>query len=121
MPREPIAVKAKLAATRLAVKRNKITPDEAIDRLESLRFQWRGDDVEAATLKTLGQLYAKLGDYRHALTTMKIAVQAISRARRQSARSPTKCTRCSRIYIWAAKPIGCRRFRRSHSITTSSS
>jgi hypothetical protein len=74
-PVEPIAVKAQLAAALLAARLGKISTNDAIDRLEALRFAWRGDAIEARTLLALGQLYAKVGDFRHALTTMRIAVR----------------------------------------------
>jgi hypothetical protein len=74
-PIEPIAVKAQLAAALLAARLGKLSTNDAIDRLEALRFAWRGDAIEARTLLALGQLYAKVGDFRHALTTMRIAVR----------------------------------------------
>lgn len=74
-PIEPIAVKAQLAGALLAARAGKLSTNEAIDKLEALRFEWRGDATEAQTLLALGQLYAKVGDYRHALSTMRIAVR----------------------------------------------
>ncbi|MFO1187053.1 MAG: hypothetical protein U1E87_06125 [Alphaproteobacteria bacterium] len=74
-PIEPVAVKAELAAALQDVRAGKLSTNDAIDRLESLRFEWRGDAIEAQTLLALGQLYAKLGDYRHALSTMRIVVR----------------------------------------------
>jgi hypothetical protein len=74
-PIEPVAVKAQLQGALLSARAGKLKANEAIDRLESLRFEWRGDAIEAEMLLALGQLYAQIGDFRHALTTMRIAVR----------------------------------------------
>lgn len=74
-PIEPVAVKAQQAAVLQEVRAGKLSTNDAIDKLEALRFEWRGDAIEAQTLLALGQLYAKLGDYRHALSTMRIVVR----------------------------------------------
>lgn len=45
--------------------------DDAIDRLDRLRYQWRGDDLELRSLRSLGEVYADEGRYREALTAMR--------------------------------------------------
>src|SRR5262249_26909195 len=52
-----------------------VKSEEAIDALERLRFQWRGDDVELRTLTELGNLYVGAGRYRDGLDTMRLAVR----------------------------------------------
>lgn len=56
------------------LNRKAVTVKQAIDRLERLRFAWRGDDLELKLLDTLSRLYETDGDYRQALNLMKQAV-----------------------------------------------
>lgn len=56
------------------LNRKAISAKQAIDRLERLRFSWRGDALELSLLDTLSQLYEADGDYRQALNLMKQAV-----------------------------------------------
>lgn len=56
------------------LNRKAITAKQAIDRLERLRFTWRGDDLELSMLDMLSRLYEADGDYRQALNLMKQAV-----------------------------------------------
>jgi len=51
-----------------------ISDEEAINRLDTLRFQWRGDDLELAVLHRLGQLYVEDGNYRQGLNIMQEVV-----------------------------------------------
>lgn len=52
----------------------KISNAQAIDRLQSLSFSWRGDELELKTLRLLANLQAKEGQYREAFTNMRSAV-----------------------------------------------
>ena len=74
-PYRPAAVRGSLEETLLKAKLGKIKPAEAIEALERLRFQWRGDDVELKTLTELGNLYVAQGRYRDGLDTMRLAVR----------------------------------------------
>ncbi len=74
-PYRPAAVRGLLEEALLKEKLGKIKPAEAIDALERLRFQWRGDDVELRTLTELGNLYVAQGRYRDGLDTMRLAVR----------------------------------------------
>jgi hypothetical protein len=47
----------------------------AIATLESLRFRWRGDDLELKTLRKLGALYFGEQRWRDGLTTLRVATQ----------------------------------------------
>ncbi len=50
-----------------------ITPDAAIDRLEKLRYRWRGDALELKTLRKLGALYFAKARWRDGLERLRIA------------------------------------------------
>lgn len=69
----PLAARAEYAHINLALKAGKTTREEAIDRLERLRFIWRGDSLELATLNRIGELYVENGNYRQGLLTMRMA------------------------------------------------
>ncbi len=49
--------RAGLALTMLELQEGKIDRDKAIDRLEGLRYAWRGDELEAQINYMLGRLY----------------------------------------------------------------
>ncbi len=66
--------KAGLSATRLELKENKITPAKAIDRLEGLRYAWRGDELETLINFRLGQVYFENNDYLKGLSTLRNAI-----------------------------------------------
>jgi tetratricopeptide (TPR) repeat protein len=53
---------------------NAITPAEAIERLDRVRFVWSGDDLEYKLLKRLGELQIEHGDVRSGLTRLREAV-----------------------------------------------
>lgn len=74
-PYRPIAVQAKLEGTLLKRAKGKIKPEEAIEALERLRFQWRGDATELKTLTELGKLYVENNRIRDGLNTMRLAVR----------------------------------------------
>jgi len=63
----PVAVRAELRRLELAVPAGKMTAAEAALELESLRFRWRGDEVEMATVGILADQYMRVGRFRDAL------------------------------------------------------
>ncbi|MBF0356861.1 MAG: tetratricopeptide repeat protein [Alphaproteobacteria bacterium] len=63
--------RAGIARVELELKENKITPAQAIQDLERLRFAWRGDDFEYNLLKRLAELYFKEKDFGSGLRTLK--------------------------------------------------
>lgn len=65
--------KAGLALTRLLQEEKKINNTEAIDKLERLRYAWRGDELEAQINYWLGQSYFKNNDYIKGLNIMRDA------------------------------------------------
>lgn len=66
--------KAGLSLTRLQLENNEITPAQAVDRLEGLRYLWRGDELETLINYRLGQVYIDNGDYLKGLSVMRNAV-----------------------------------------------
>ena len=77
-PYRRAAVRASLEGTLLKIKAGKVKPEQAIDALERLRFQWRGDTIELKTLSELGKLYVENHRVRDGLNTMRLAVRHYS-------------------------------------------
>ncbi len=61
------------ARMELLVKAERMTPAEAIEELEKLRFAWRGDEFEFRLLRRLGTLYIEQGIFRHGLEALRQA------------------------------------------------
>jgi len=72
---------AQLGKISLLHRVGQISDEEAINRLDTLRFQWRGDDLELAVLHRLGQLYVEDGNYRQGLNIMQEVVANYSNSR----------------------------------------
>lgn len=72
--------KAGLAVTKLQLARQKITPDKAIDRLEGLRYAWRGDELETLINLRLGEVYIDNENYLKGLSVLRNAVSMSPRA-----------------------------------------
>lgn len=66
-------VKAILAQTVLQLQQRAIKPDEAIEKLEKLRFAWRGDGLETQIAQVLGRLYMTNGQWDEAFELMRNA------------------------------------------------
>ncbi|MDP3736679.1 MAG: hypothetical protein Q8R02_04770 [Hyphomonadaceae bacterium] len=64
---EPVAVRAELRRLELGVIAGKMTANDAAGELESLRYRWRGDDVEMSTVGILADQYMRVGRFRDAL------------------------------------------------------
>ncbi|MEQ1752898.1 MAG: hypothetical protein ABL973_02055 [Micropepsaceae bacterium] len=77
-PFKPVAARATLEGILLKIKAGKLKPEQAIDALEKLRFQWRGDQIELKTLTELGKLYVENNKIRDGLNTMRLAVRHFS-------------------------------------------
>jgi tetratricopeptide (TPR) repeat protein len=69
------AVRAELQALLLKARGKKITPEQAADQLERLRYKWRGDEIEMATLRALGEQYVAMGRVREGLDALQTAVR----------------------------------------------
>ncbi len=63
--------KAGLALTKLLIDKKEISYAEAIDRLEQLRYAWRGDELEAQINYWLGRTYFDHGQYMKGLRIMR--------------------------------------------------
>jgi|CXWL01.1.fsa_nt_gi tetratricopeptide (TPR) repeat protein len=70
---EEVAVRASVEAIRIRRASGVMRAVDAIEPLEALRFRWRGDSVELATVGILGEVYSELGRWRDALATMRVA------------------------------------------------
>lgn len=67
-PFEPVAVAAELKRLEAGVQLGKVKPSDGLDQLESLRYRWRGDGIELATVGILADQYMRAGRFREALT-----------------------------------------------------
>ena len=65
--------RAGLALTMLELDSGNIDLKQAIDRLEGLRYSWRGDELEAQINFTLGKLYIQNKDYMKGFTILRDA------------------------------------------------
>jgi tetratricopeptide (TPR) repeat protein len=72
-----LSAPAMLHATLIKLDENKITPVQAADVLEGLRYRWRGDATELETIHALGKIYLSLGRYREALEALRSAGQRL--------------------------------------------
>ncbi|RME65366.1 MAG: hypothetical protein D6782_06395, partial [Alphaproteobacteria bacterium] len=81
----PVAARAALEAVELQLTAGALTPAEAIDKLEAMRFAWRGDGFELDLLERLGSLYVDSGAYRDGLESWRQAISYFPRAPRTRA------------------------------------
>lgn len=65
--------KSGLALTRLLLEEGEINNKQAIDRLERLRYTWRGDDLEAQINYWLGKAYFENSEFIKGLNIMREA------------------------------------------------
>ncbi|MDE2486341.1 MAG: endoglucanase [Alphaproteobacteria bacterium] len=72
-PAEYLSAPALLRATQIQLQTGKITPVQAANVFEGLRYRWRGDATELETIRALGQLYLSQGHYREALEALRSA------------------------------------------------
>ncbi len=70
-PLDGIATPAKLGAISLELDRGTLTPDKAAQRLEQLKWRWRGDATELAVIRKLSDIYLQQGRYREALDALR--------------------------------------------------
>ncbi len=66
--------KAGLSLTKLQLDNQKITPAKAVDRLEGLRYVWRGDELETLINYRLGEVYIENDDYMKGLSVLRNAI-----------------------------------------------
>ncbi|NCC22501.1 MAG: hypothetical protein EOM26_08565 [Alphaproteobacteria bacterium] len=65
--------KAGLALTEFLLAGEDVGPEEAIDRLERLRYIWRGDELETRINFRLGRVYLDNGEFIKGLTILRDA------------------------------------------------
>lgn len=70
----PTRARAALAKVEVELGLEQIEAVDAIERLESLRFAWRGDSYELELMQRLSDMHIANGDYREALETLRQAV-----------------------------------------------
>src|SRR5260221_8629622 len=66
--------RAQMAEADLAVKLGKTDEKSAIEQLERVRYDWRGDELELDALAELGRHYLAARRYRDGLSIMHAAV-----------------------------------------------
>lgn len=66
---------AEFAKTELLLGRKLINNDQAIERLDQLRFAWRGGPFEFNLLRRLGELQFSIGDLRGGINTFRQIVK----------------------------------------------
>jgi len=69
------AYRAELALITLGQRQGFMSDTEALERMERLRYAWRGDRSELYLLKRLGELYLKQPDYFKGLGVFRTAVK----------------------------------------------
>ncbi|MDF1749205.1 MAG: hypothetical protein P1V34_10070 [Alphaproteobacteria bacterium] len=69
------AYRAELALITLGQRQGFMTDQEALERMERLRYSWRGDRSELYLLRRLGELYLKQPDYFKGLDVFRTAVK----------------------------------------------
>ncbi|MEM8916097.1 MAG: hypothetical protein AAGC83_09685, partial [Pseudomonadota bacterium] len=69
-----IHILARLALVDQGLARSTMSGEEAVDELESLRFAWRGDEIEFDISERLGDQYWEVDRYRDALNLWKRTV-----------------------------------------------
>lgn len=101
------AVRAEYALINLGLKQGDLTVDEAVKRLEKLRFKWRGDDFELGVLRRLGELHIANNDYMSGLEIMRMAVTYFpNKRKRRNWQSGWWIS--SAVSIWTARPTSYR-------------
>ena len=72
-PIEAVATPARLGVVSLEMDKGAITPDQAAQQLEQLKWRWRGDAIELAVIRKLSDIYLQRGRYREALDALRSA------------------------------------------------
>lgn len=74
--------RSELALINLGIKQEVVTRDQAIERLERLRYRWRGDELELKVLETLGNHYLDKGEYSKGLLRLRVAMSNFPKNKR---------------------------------------
>lgn len=70
----PIVARGVLELTRMEMAAGGLKPAKAIERLETIRYAWRGDALEVAILRQLAELYLTDNRPREGLAAYKAAI-----------------------------------------------
>ncbi|MCG8596314.1 MAG: hypothetical protein MI785_18395 [Kiloniellales bacterium] len=95
----PARARARLALVDLDLAQKKITPQDAIEELERLRFAWRGDYFEFVLLERLADLYLGKLDFRKALNTLRQTASYLKDFRRSEAVGQKMRAIFSQVYL----------------------
>ncbi len=68
-------IRAELALVDLGLATNSLSLAQAIERLEGLRYAWRGDDLELDILQRLGSLQIEAKDFKKGLAALQQGVR----------------------------------------------
>ncbi len=74
VPQRWIAARARYSRAKYNLRVGDITPAQAIDELERLRYAWRGDRFEIELLDDLADLYFQTGQYESGLTSLRLGM-----------------------------------------------
>ncbi|HEX4370449.1 MAG TPA: hypothetical protein VH019_03800 [Rhizomicrobium sp.] len=75
---EKLTAAAILYQTSAALNAGAVTPKEATEILERLRFRWRGDQIEMQTVRKLASLYFEQNKWESGLKTLRVATENFS-------------------------------------------
>lgn len=75
LPNRGAAARAALAQIKDELGRGIVKADAAIDRLDRLRYAWRGDKLEQEMLRTLAALHQRAGQWREGFEMLRQAVK----------------------------------------------
>ncbi len=97
-PRD-VKARARFHLAMIALRQEEATQEETIDRLEKLRYAWRGDDFELELLDTVSTLYWKEENFREALGSLRQAVTYFKLGERTRAMTRTMEERFEELYL----------------------
>jgi hypothetical protein len=83
----------------LALAKGSMDTAKAIDRLEALRFAWRGDAFEFKLLHRIGALYLAQGDYRSGFAALRRAASNFPKAPETAAITQRMAEEFARLFL----------------------
>ncbi|MFP4465406.1 MAG: tetratricopeptide repeat protein, partial [Alphaproteobacteria bacterium] len=93
------AVQAELALVNNLFSRGEILASEAIDRVENIRFSWRGDSLEILILHRLGNLYIADQKYAAGLSILREAATLSNKPDEQDRITMDMADTFSRLFV----------------------
>lgn len=92
-------IKSELALIDLKIEEKALEKKEAVEKLDGMRFAWRGDALELAILRKLGALQMETGAYRDGFTTLRYAAGLIAGSPLADAITAELATRFNGIFV----------------------